>query len=251
MTMSQMLRLRFELHARKKIYHYRVAQAQRLVKDTLAKSDNPYIAFSTGKDSLVMAYLVWEQAPDAPAVYFDADCSYPESRELLQQIAQEHPLTIWPTEPLLDTFERLGGPTAQGIEYQTMKSTVYEPIERLLNEFHFDCSFVGLRAEESWGRKQLQRYRGGLFWHKQWSLWECCPVISWGYNDIWAYVVSNKLEYCKVYDRLWDAPEEDQRLSYWAGETKHRYGRWAWLRQLYPGLYNEFVDRFPEIARYT
>lgn len=211
----------------------------------------PYLAFSTGKDSQVLADLVWEQAPETPAVYFDADCAFPESRRVLWETALEHNLIAWPCEPLIDTFERLGGPTAPGIEYQTMKSTVWGPIEELLKRNDLDGVFVGLRSQESHGRDWLRKRQGSLFWAKRWGIWEYNPLLEWTYNDVWAYIVSRDLSYNRAYDRMWDMPENEQRVSYWAGEMLRTHGRWAWLRRNYPGLYNQFIDRFPEVARYT
>lgn len=251
MPVASIARTSFLLHARRRQFNRRVKKARRLIANALDKTKKSYIAYSTGKDSLCMAHLVWEQAPDTPAVYFDADAAYPESKENLWTTAQDHPLIIWPCEPILDTFKQHGGPTAQGIEYQTMKSTVYEPIERLLEKYDLDGAFVGLRAAEAWGREQLRKYRGGLFWSKRWSLWECCPVLDWSYKDVWAYIFSNGLDYNKAYDKMWEMPIEDQRISYCFGETKKTHGRWAWLRRHYPDLYNQFVARFPEVARYT
>jgi len=228
-----------------------VRRSEALVSHALEKMDNPYIAFSTGKDSTCIAHLVWRQRPEVPAVYFDAQCSFPESTAYLDRVEMEGRRIIrFPCEPLLETFKRVGGPTSPRSERETMKSTVYLPIAELLRSYGFDGTFVGLRAAENWGRAQLYKYRGGLFWHRGWELWECIPVADWSYDDVWGFIFSNGLDYNQVYEKMRDMPLEDQRISYWAGETKHRHGRWAFLRCHYPGLYNEFVALFPEIAGY-
>lgn len=249
--MPDSLRLRFSLYSRLKQHKRRVKLAKNRVSDWLTKVENPYIAFSTGKDSTCVLFLVREQAPETPAVYFDADCSYPESFDMLNQMSNK--VVFKTDEPLLDTFERFGGfDVGPELERETMKTTVWGPIERLISEYKFDGVAYGLRSEENPSvRGKLAQYRGSVFQYKRDGLWACQPIHDWEYNDVWAYIVSNELEYCGVYDNLWDAPEEDQRLSYWAGETKRRWGRWAWLKRNYPELFNRFAECFPEVRCYV
>jgi len=245
-------RVRFALYAASKGFQGRVGRSYRLVTQALERMQNPYIAFSTGKDSLCVAHLVWEQRDSVPAVYFDADCAFAESYELLDRMEViGRPIIHWKSESLMETFRRAGGPDARNIEAETMRSTVYRPIRGLLREYNFDGVFLGLRAEESPGRAKLGRYRGQLFWQTRDRLWECLPILDWSYLDVWAFIVSQNLDYCHVYDRMWDMPEQDQRLSYWAGETKRAWGRWAWLKRNYLELFNRFAAEFPEVRRYV
>jgi len=223
-----------------------VEQAHRRIAYWLTKVKKPYIAFSTGKDSTCILHLVREQTSDVLAVYFDADCAYPESKKMLARM--ENVLCFAADEPLLTTFERFGGfDGGLVLERETMRTTVWGPVKRLVEHYGFDGVAYGLRAEENPGtRGKLARYRGSVFQYKRDGLWACQPIYDWEYNDVWAFIVSSGLEYCGVYDKLWDAPEEDQRLSYWAGETKRRWGRWAWLKRNYPELFNKFAARFAD-----
>lgn len=247
--MNEALRLRFNLHARLHSYQWRVENAKRRIADWLDRVSHPYVAFSTGKDSTVTLHLVRSFAPDVPAVYFDADCSFPESTETLRQT--ENVIVFPALEPLLDTFERFGGfDGGAALERETMRTTVWEPIERLVAQYHFDGVAYGLRAEESQGRAMHAKFRGAVFQYKRDGLWGCQPIHDWMYDDVWAYIVSNDIPYCGVYDRMWDMPEANQRLSYWAGSTKRRWGRWAWLKRNYPELFNRFATRFPEARNY-
>ena len=224
------LRELFMGHSQLSGFARRVERANSVIAEWLECSTNPYIAFSTGKDSTVVLDLVWKQDSTVPAVYFDAQCSYPESAEMLDtMIADGRPVMRWPTEePFLETLKRMGLDNPR-LEYETMKKTVWQPIKSLIAKYQFDGVALGLRGEECYGRRKLYQVRGGLFWQKRDSVWECLPIAQWSYNDVWAYIVSNDLKYCGVYDKLWDAPIDDQRLSFWAGETKRRWGRYAWL----------------------
>lgn len=250
-TMPPMKRAFFEMHAQLPEYHYRVARAQAIVAKALLQTQTPYVGWSSGKDSLVTSHLLWSINPAVPGVYFDADCAFPESSEFLERTSQQHTLIKWQCEPLLETFARYGGPTALGIGRATMESTVYAPIRSLVEEYHFDGVFLGLRAEESEGRAKNKQVRGSIYRYKHDGLLACTPVVHLSYRDIWAYIVAHALEYNRIYDLMWELPEEDQRVSYWAGETKRTAGRWVWLRKNHPTLFNRFAERFPEVRAFV
>lgn len=236
------------MQAKLPTYKRVLARSRELVQQALEQSENPYIAFSTGKDSLVAADLVWRVRPETPAVYFDAQCAYPESYALLDRLeAAGRRIIRFPTEPLLETFAKHGGPLAKGIGARTMQSTVYEPLERLLSEYHFDYAFLGLRAEESRGRRQLIRYRDDWFRRAD-GTFEVLPVARWSFWDVWAYIASNGLDYNKAYDLMLDMPLAEQRISYWAGETNAHKGRWVFLRRHYPQLWHQLIAQFPEVG---
>jgi hypothetical protein len=329
--------------------------------------------------------MVWTQRPDTPAVYFDAAASFPESTEFLEYLALEHLVIRWPTEPILDVFERLGGPTTPNIDRATMEATVYAPVQALLTEKHYDGVFLGLRSSESEGRANSIKYHGRIYRYKRDGVLRCLPLADWEYRDVWclpfeteitttqgifqigeiveqerwrslavwgscgwtqihgvskqqgedfirvktpgatlvatkkhrvyttssgwkemqdltpddtliilkgtqefecvyekpieinreyrfapvydlqtgsgdffangvlvhnSYIVSRKLPYNRVYDNMWDMPIPDQRVSYWAGETKTRWGRWVLLKKHYPDLWNMFAERFSEVRAF-
>lgn len=242
-------RLRFQMVARTRQHQFRVKRARERVVEWLALAERPYVAFSTGKDSTCVLALVREQRPETPAVYFDADCAYPESAAMV--IATDNVL-VWQTdEPLLDTLARYGLDAGGELEQATMKTTVWGPIRRLLAEHDFDGVALGLRAAESFGRRLNARTKGAIYQYKRDGVWACQPIFDWSYDDVWAYIVANELTYCGVYDKQWDMPEVNQRLSYWAGESNRQFGRYKWLQRHYPELFNRLAARFPEARNYV
>lgn len=246
---KEMPRLRFEMHATLPVFARRVERAEARVADWLAQVENPYVAVSSGKDSTVILNLVRSLAPEVPAIYLDADCSFPETYAWLD--ATPNVLRFPADEPFLDTLARHGLDGGAKLDRATMQSTVWGPIKRLVAEHGFDGVCYGLRAEESRGRAMNAYVRGAIFQYKRDGLWACQPIWDWTYNDVWAYIVASNLPYCGVYDRMWDMPEADQRLSYWAGETKRRHGRYAWLKRNYPDLFFRLCARIPEARSYV
>jgi phosphoadenosine phosphosulfate reductase len=247
--MPEILQLQFRLYARRPVFGHRVKLAQARVTDWLTRVKNPYVAFSTGKDSTCCLHLVRMISSDVPAVYFDAASSFPESREML---ANTPTLIMYQTdEPILQTLARHGLEGGKSLERATMQTTVWGPIKRLISEYGFDGVCYGLRGAESYQRKIHGLSRGSIFQYKRDGIWGCQPIWDWTYDDVWAYILDNEIQYCGTYDRLWDMPREDQRLSYWAGETKRRHGRYAWLKRNYPELFNKLACAIPEVRHYV
>jgi 3'-phosphoadenosine 5'-phosphosulfate sulfotransferase (PAPS reductase)/FAD synthetase len=207
------------------------------------------VAFSGGKDSLCVLALVREQSPQTPAVYFDAGCAFPECLALLDETPR---LTRFKTdEPLLTTLARLGLHHSR-LEQETMQTTVYGPVKRLIAEYGFDGVAYGLRAEESPPRRRHALRRGGVFQYQRDSLWACQPAWDWSYFDVWAFILTRNLRYCATYDRMWsELPPREQRLSYWAGESARERGRFLFLKRHYPELWALLCKALPEASTYA
>jgi len=240
---------RFRIYANTKQHQWRVNQARLFVTDWFGKCKRPYISFSGGKDSLAALHLVREQDPSCPAVYWDADCAFPEVEDLIKQTPH---CTKYPcAEPFLDTLARFGLHAGQDLENETMKTTVYTPVSAYIAETGVDGAAYGLRMAESRGRRMNGLTKGAVFFAKGYGVTMCQPVFQWSYDDVWAYIVSKNVPYCGTYDRMWDMPEKEQRISYWAGESNRQNGRWVWLKRNYPDLFNRFAARFPEARAYV
>jgi phosphoadenosine phosphosulfate reductase len=249
--MPTAMQTRFRLHGRKRTFQMKVFRAEKRVTQWLEKVDTPYIAFSGGKDSHCVLHLVRAIRPGVQAVYFDADCTFPECDALID--ATENCIRFPAAESFLDTLKRVGI-DAPEIERVTMETTVYQPIRALLTRYGFNGVAYGLRAEESRGRRIHAGRRGGVFQYQSGhntGLWGCQPLYDWFYDDVWAYIVMHKIPYCQTYNRLWEMPEPDRRISYWAGESNRSFGRYAWLKRNYPELFNRLAQAVPEVRRFV
>ena len=249
--MPPQLKKQFILHSRKPHFHRNVEKARARITEFLEITDAPYIAFSGGKDSHCCLELVREQRQETPAVYFDADCAYPSLTALLDRTDN---VIRFKCEPFLETLKREGiyhGKTPSPF----MISTVYEPIQRLLNETDFDGCIYGLRAEESAARRANAGRRGAVFQYAEKSIhrgtWACQPIYDWTYQDVWAFIVSRGIDYCAEYDNLWELSHHEQRLSYWAGFSNRSFGRLACLKRNHPDLFAQLTKVCPEARHFV
>lgn len=233
------------LHSRLKRHQRQIDRSREIIEASLVEFEKPYVAFSGGKDSIVTLELVREQAPNIPSIFFDAACSYPETYEVMAQYSERGPaVRILQTEPFLETLRQYGldHPNIGGI---TRATTVEEPTIQLQHEEGYDAVFLGLRAQESRDRTLLAATKGPIYFSESDGMIKSCPVMYWSDADIWAFIHSRALPYNRAYDKGVD------RISYWAGTTNIRRGRWLELKRHWPGLFNSFAAEFPEITQYV
>ncbi|MFC9839762.1 phosphoadenosine phosphosulfate reductase family protein [Rhodococcus sp. NPDC127530] len=79
-----------------------IADITARIETHLARHDG-YVAFSGGKDSLVVLDLARRVEPDVPVVFFDSGLDYPETYDYLTELAEAWRLDLHriPTEPPL------------------------------------------------------------------------------------------------------------------------------------------------------
>lgn len=222
-----------------------------VIQEFLTACKKPYLSWSGGKDSTLLLWLTLKEKPDIEVVYFDADSCLPDGWEYMQRIVSKWKLNfrVVKTRPLLDVLAEYGL-DHPGIDYRTMKATVYEPVKQLVAE-GYDGSIVGLRAQESRSRTWAAKKHGELFWNKGYGYWECWPLLHWRKEEVWLYIDYYRIPYHPAYDKTRFAPREEMRVSYWAGETNRQFGRFAWLKYYYPELFQKLAERCPEAKSYV
>ena len=148
-----------------------------------------YIAFSGGKDSIVMYDLVKKSG-----VKFDIHFSLTsvDPKELLLFVKQYYPEVILdkPKMNMWQLIEKNKMPPTQLVRYCC----------RYLKERGGEGRFkiTGIRRQESYKRSRKNIIdvcnKGGKiarYLH---------PIIDWSEQEIWAYIKKNNMPYCKLYD---------------------------------------------------
>ena len=239
------------LHAKTVEFITKVSEAHEIIREALQHMKQPYLSFSGGKDSTVMLHMLLKHKPDIPVIYWDADASYPDTEHFIEEVVRDWSLNFIrrKTESMYSVFRKYGV-NHQQIENKTMIATVYKPIKKLIEDYGFDGVFVGLRAQESKGRRKLIKSRGQLFYNKSQKVMECLPAAQFAVEDIWAYITFFMLPYNNIYNRTSMIPRNEIRVSYWCGESCRERGRWVWLKKEYPELYNKFASEFPEVREF-
>jgi len=150
--------------------------------------DGYYLAFSGGKDSMVIYDLAVRAGVRFDAHFHQTTIDPPE---VLQFIREHYPDVAW-TKPKNSMFRMIvkhGTPPTRIIRYCCTE----------LKEMHGTGRTVilGVRRAESARRKDRPVFgestrRAGTFF--------CCPIVDWTAADVWDYIRSRSLPYCSLYD---------------------------------------------------
>jgi len=181
----------FLIHSKTSEYKENINEAKKIIRNTFQKYQQPYIAFSGGKDSTCMTHLVIQENQDCMVLHWDFGRYY-----IPRKIHQEIKENIKKME-----IKNLRIETSE--QYEILKRKAInilgkEFIEGLiprLSEEGYDASFIGLRTEESYKRKRRIKAGRSLT-----EIPEFFPLKNWTWMDVWAYIVENNLPYLSHYD---------------------------------------------------
>lgn len=194
--MDESERLMFQGWSKLPQFKRKVEQAKAIIKDALAIAP-AYVACSWGKDSVVLAHLVWSVSPD---ILLFHDGSEDEDEQDNYSEVKESFLSRFPL-PYKGIVRGFNDGSGGGL---------YEQLPAL------PMCFLGLRAEENKVRRiSLLKY-GTVHQYRSHSPirpagnWRCCPLAWWMWKDIWAYTVAYDLPYLSAYD--WE-PRSKSRTS--------------------------------------
>lgn len=179
------------------------------IRRALTRSKQPYVAFSGGKDSVVLLALVHTVDPNVELVWSDDELEYDETVALMERFREEH-------GPLMRI--NLGHPSGPGhagwfrpwAEYPYWREPLPDSyhidmtMEQWAPEEGYDLTFTGIRAEESQVRANWLRHAA----HNPAATYRtkegrrCTPLWDWTAVDIWTFIRRFNLAYCAVYDVL-------------------------------------------------
>jgi phosphoadenosine phosphosulfate reductase len=255
------------------------AQLPGRIRDHLDLHDG-YVAFSGGKDSLVVLHLALQAEPNVPVVFFDSGLEFPETHAYLDQLQDRLNLQLHVVHArpgLLDILQASGGwdHTAPDKSVPNLHACLINRPAATAHESLGPGELWGVRAEESRGRaamyatalrreialqgypagpphNELRSRFGGIVRRKDGTT-AFGPVWNWKTEDVWAYIARHQLPINPVYERLRaiGAPESAQRLSHVLDGNHLERGRVTWLRRGWPNLYEQLRSTLPRIAEFV
>lgn len=186
-----------------------VADAKRRVKEqydaTIKQSDVAYIAFSGGKDSVVLLDLCHQVLPiSVPVIYSDTDMELPDSVDYVwPEVQKRYPerefIKVKARSSALENW-RVFGPPSRMLRWccAVHKSTpaIMYLKERLNSDSVKATAFLGVRSEESLSRSNYDDISYGV---KNASQTNCMPILEWGAHELWLYIFANNLVINPVY----------------------------------------------------
>jgi phosphoadenosine phosphosulfate reductase len=231
------------------VFRHRVARSREII-ERAAEKGRIGVSFSGGKDSLVTLHLVREIVPDAPAVFFDCGTELRATREIVAHygVATAHPRMTYAEMARFSGWYDYPEPVDKSCPFRVKAVLIDEPSEAFVVRERLSVVAMGLRAEESAGRRANARVRGGLYRGSD-RTWYCTPLSWWTVDDVWAYIASRGLRYHPAYDVLTEKglPREEQRLGMLLDKQTESMGGFAKLKWLEPDTWAEIAREFPGI----
>lgn len=245
------------LHAKTRAFARRVDAARRVVEQAIELQGSTALMWSGGKDSTVMTHLVCVGMGASVPVFSEKDdLDYPGEREYVERLARiwgiDLTVLVPPVSPaswLAEHGKELGDADdvhsrAAGLS----KACFYNVVESATKDI--GTIFLGLRAEESKGRRMNRKSRGNLYQKKS-GQWVCNPLSDWIGLDVFAYAAANDVELLHVYKCIAFMHASEPwhlRKSWWIPGNHAATGDAVWLRHYYPSLYRQLVQWIPAVS---
>lgn len=236
-----------------------------------------YVAFSGGKDSLVVLQLALQAEPNVPVVFFDSGLEYPETVAYLDQIAEQlgipDGIEIEPAVPDLLTLLICTGSwdhrTPDRDTSDDVRGTLITQPAIRAHRRHGPGELWGVRAAESDARRRLylaaltnppdcgccrtgrkdRAKHGGVIARRDGTT-AFSPIWDWTDDDVWNYLARHQLPINPVYDklRLLGASDRALRLTSLLDAHQLRHGRAVWLRRGWPDMFSALQEALPRLA---
>lgn len=182
----------------------RIDEATSIIKSGLSKCKKPVIAFSGGKDSLVVLDLVRKINPHITGIFENTTNEYPETLRYIKTVSNI--IHLHPEISFKECWKKYGIPTikskAKSHGNQCCIKLKEEPFKKAKIKYGWDCVFTGLTMDESRNRMMMLKRMGPLYFNKADKIWKCHPIYNWSADHVWKYIDSRNLPYNPIYDRL-------------------------------------------------
>jgi 3'-phosphoadenosine 5'-phosphosulfate sulfotransferase (PAPS reductase)/FAD synthetase/ferredoxin len=179
-----------------------VADAKRRTKELyderIKQCDIAYIAFSGGKDSVVLLDICHRVLPlSVPIVFSDTDMELPDTYKVMEEVIAHYPereFIVAKAETSALENWRIFAPPSRTIRWccsvhkstpalMYLKKKLRKPAIRAV-------AFVGVRSDESHSRSFYEDASDGV---KNASQMNCMPILDWGAHELWLYIFANNL----------------------------------------------------------
>jgi len=128
------------------------------------------LSFNGGKESTVILDLAIKQLPKILIYYVMDKNEFPEILKFIDEICQNRNINL--------------------LVYYDMK----EAISDLKNK-GIEAILTGVRKADDFSTQLYSKTEKG--WPE---IMRVNPLLDWSYSDVWNYILSNKVSYCKLYD---------------------------------------------------
>lgn len=187
-----------------------IADAKRRTKElydeSIGRCDIAYIAFSGGKDSVVLLDICHRVLPlSVPVIFSDTDMELPDTYAVVDAVKPLYPerefITARAETSALENW-RIFGPPSRTIRWCCSVHKSTPALMTLKKRLHKSAikvmAFVGVRGDESHSRSFYEDASDGV---KNASQLNRMPILDWGSHELWLYIFANRLVVNEAYKK--------------------------------------------------
>lgn len=175
--------------------------------------DKVVVAFSGGKDSLLVLHLVRQYYPQVAVCFNNTGVEYPETSAFVKQIVQDWSLNFISTPPYKKSFwecvKEYGFPEKTKSHFKDIgkqfkaKCCYYlkeRPMELAIREHCWLGMFTGVTAVESRVRMFVARDKGICYHTVKYNIHKINPILWWTEEEVWDFTKQEGLPRNPLYD---------------------------------------------------
>ena len=240
--MDSLKQRELNLHSETSAYQKRINKAKEHVRKTFDRFEEPYVSFSGGKDSTVLLCLIDSLGYEPDVFHFDWGArDIPGVEEHTREMCSKYC-----GELLYRSSERVGEEYVARDEHHGMAG-IMGWVSTLGEERGWDAAMLGIRAEESNDRRDQYDGVPPTSVDSDTPQTRVAPIHHLRTEDVWAYIVSNEIEYHEIYDKMSERlgrpidHDENRLVTLYDTEFEH-LGSLEVSQMLYPGAANELKE---------
>jgi phosphoadenosine phosphosulfate reductase len=253
---------KYMLASRLSSFERKVDKSMQIIHEAIGKEGQWVLSFSGGKDSTVLADLLFRCGWRGKGIYFwYSDFENPE--ENTSQVAWANENYGYDIKKVkcygsCDAWEEAGHffstPTSDEEKSAAKKCSLgfKKASKKFMQENDCKNIFMGMCKEESRARQINLNMRGSTYFVDSRGGYTCCPLSNWSGTDIWAYIVSRDLPYLSIYDlTFWPRERIRNELTVLYCSDLILCGEFTQYRMAYPDLFAKLQKKFPEVREYA
>ena len=235
-------------------YKKRIEQARDNYRAMLDMGLRYQVNVSGGKDSLCLWHLANSIEPCVAVNYVDDMLDeHADVYANLKQVSEAHGMSIRYIRDELNIWAlaEAAGKLTTDIRGEIERDDIRRMAESQKRE-GVECLVLGMRAEESKGRRINYALRGPLYFNKGFDYWVSQPLAHMKAKDVLAYLFEHQVSLPEVYfkTKFYNSPEMI-RVDWLLPLESKDHIQYAWLAHYYPGIWDRLCRINPLFKTYV
>lgn len=242
------------LHAETAGYKRNIERAKEEADKIFHTALNWQVNVSGGKDSLVLWHLCYQLKPFIAVNYCDEILD--EHTQVYSNMLNIRDKFNMPIHIIRDDTPFWNIIKAVGTETTDYRKVIEKDDRQwLTNEQKsrdINCVVLGMRAQESRGRRLNFANKGYLYHNKGLDIWVGQPLAHMSAKDIFAYLFANEIPIPELYfwTKFYESPEQI-RVDWLIPLEGEYHNQHAWLKHYFPNFWNRLCTINPKFRSYA